>query len=742
MVTAPRIRGSVSQNMPPEQTLSPLEVRAFGVANVADLIDALGPKVSSNRGREDAGPITLLNGRRVSSFAEVSSIPAEAIERVEVFPEELALAYGYKADQKVVNIITFERYRSRIGQFGYSAPTEGGRTATDVVANYFSIRDDTRLNASFIYSQSDALLESDRRIRQPLDTPGLGRFRTLLPQSERLSLSALVSSELLEGVSSTFNGRFEVSEARSLLGLEDATPLRRDSEIQTVQMGTTQSGRTGKFSWTVTGNYSRTQSDSLSNTTRFGSPREKAKSTNSLANANLLLNGPIMELPAGPVSASLRGGFEARDYTSLSDGAVTAGRTEISRNTGIAQGSITLPIFGVSNLAPGRLGALSVNANFDLERLSDFGTLRAYGYGLAWSPVGSINLIASATREEGAPTVDQLGAPLVLTPNARVYDFSRHETADVTRVYGGNSALRPDDRHVASLGIDVKPIERADFNFGIDYVMTRIDNPIAQFPASLPEIEAAFPDRFTRGDDGRLLRIDSRPVNFSRSDQRDLRWGFNYTRLLGSPPPLPPGTTIEGSRVYASEAEMRRKLPPGVNVVRVLPGSPEARRMETLSSRLYFSLYHTWRLKDELRLQDGGATLDLLERGGLDFRSGGRRHRVELQAGAFKRGLGARLNATWQSGTDAGGFVSPGGNLASSDLTTVNLNLFANLAEQFGGNSAPQWLKGTRATLAVDNLLNARLKVRDETGLTPLNYQSAYLDPLGRSISFTIRKIF
>lgn len=104
--------------------------------------------------------------------------------------------------------------------------------------------------------------------------------------------------------------------------------------------------------------------------------------------------------------------------------------------------------------------------------------------------------------------------------------------------------------------------------------------------------------------------------------------------------------------------------------------------------------------------------------------------------------MGARLSAVWQPETDIRGFDRPDEALTSSDLTTVNINLFADLAAQFGGNRAPQWLKGARATLAIDNLLNSRLKVRNEAGATPLNYQSAYFDPLGRSVTFGIRKIF
>ncbi len=80
------------------------------------------------------------------------------------------------------------------------------------------------------------------------------------------------------------------------------------------------------------------------------------------------------------------------------------------------------------------------------------------------------------------------------------------------------------------------------------------------------------------------------------------------------------------------------------------------------------------------------------------------------------------------------------GDLRFPSFATVNVNLFANLADRFGGKTAPAWLKGTRASLGVTNLFNTRPQVRDRLGATPLSYQSAYLDPLGRTISFTLRK--
>jgi hypothetical protein len=42
----------------------------------------------------------------------------------------------------------------------------------------------------------------------------------------------------------------------------------------------------------------------------------------------------------------------------------------------------------------------------------------------------------------------------------------------------------------------------------------------------------------------------------------------------------------------------------------------------------------------------------------------------------------------------------------------------------------------------VTNLFDSRLQVRDAQGITPVRYQPAYLDSLGRSVRLGFRKIF
>ena len=744
VVSGQRPRGSVLGSFTPERSFSPLDIRALGVNDIAELLDTIRPQVSSDRGRQDGDPVVLLNGKRISSFLEIAKFPTEAIERMEVFPEELSLRYGFPADQKVVNVVTFERYAAGVAQIEHALPTEGGRNTSGADVNYLRIRNDTRFNLNAEYDRSSALLESERDIVRGSGDVDDGRFRTLVPRTEQFALTGTVSGDVVAGVSSTLNGRLQTSGSRSLFGLAADRPLTRDTDASVIHLGTVSSGSAGQWSWTLTGNYDRATTDTLTDPGRIAGTRDEARSVNSFTNADLLVSGSPLKLPAGPASLSIRGGLEFRDFSGRSSILGDGGRTRLSRDRAAVQASVDLPIARRRPQRSSWLGNLSLNANLEVEDLSDVGTLRTLGYGLNWSPFAGISFIASVTDEDGAPTVEQLGAPLVVTPNVRTLDFTRGETVDVTRVFGGNPDLRPDNRHVTRLALNLRPFGATDLTFTIDYVRTRVDDPLDVFPIATPELEAALPERFVRDADGRLLRIDGRPLNFERSSQDQMRWGLNFTRPLGA---VPPGLQNANVRVVGGgEAGLQGALPPGARVIRPEAGSAAARRVENLTSRLIFSVYHTWRFRDEIVVREGAPVLDLLGGSAIGNRGGRPRHEVQAQAGAFKGGLGARITATWQSGTDVRGLAAAAGGAAGdlrfSDYGRVDLDLFANLADRFGGASAPAWLKGARIGVGVDNLFNSRPAVRDDAGLTPFNVQPSFLEPLGRALSFNLRKIF
>ena len=81
-----------------------------------------------------------------------------------------------------------------------------------------------------------------------------------------------------------------------------------------------------------------------------------------------------------------------------------------------------------------------------------------------------------------------------------------------------------------------------------------------------------------------------------------------------------------------------------------------------------------------------------------------------------------------------------GEDLEFSDFTTVNLRLFADLGAQPMAREHT-WMRGARATLSIDNLFDERQEVRSSAGTTPISYQPDLMDPVGRTVRLTLRKL-
>lgn len=780
VVTGQRERGAVLGDIPPEIQLDARDVRALGAGSLSEVLDALAPQTQSGRGRGGGRPVLLLNGRRISGFQEIRNIPPEAIQRIDILPEEVALRYGYRADQRVVNFVLRPRFRAITAEAEYGLATDGGRDSYEIDLNLLRIDRAGRWEIDAEYEHEAALFESER----DLDSD-LGAFRTLLPRRDTLSLAGTLNRNIFNDVSATVNATFNAVDSESQFGLafpEAPRPLTRLTDSRNGHLGVSINGTIAPWRWSFTGNYDRGNTVTTTDRRDQLDLTDRAETDAETANAELVANGSIFDLPAGDVSTTLRAGVERLALESESTRAGLAVASDLSRTRGNLQANVDVPIASRRNDVLAAIGNFSVNFNGEVEQLSDFGTLTTIGYGLNWSPISQATLIASVTEEEGAPSVQQLGNPVLQTPNVRVFDFTRGETVDITRIEGGNPDLLADDRRVFKLGLNLRPLSDKDLSLTANYTNTRTRGAIASFPTATPEIEAAFPERFLRGDDGRLLRIDSRPVNFERTNREEMRWGINLSMPIASAPP-PRGAFPERWRQRRGEAGAGQE--PGAGTPPPTPGGsspppttaqPGTAQAEGRQSgpgggrasggprgaggfgrfgggrfgggqggRLQFGLYHSWRFRDEILIREGVPVLDFLGGSAAGNRGGRPRHEVEGQAGIFKNGLGARLTANWQSGTTVTGVPSARGGTATdltfSDVATVNLRLFANLGEQSWVARNP-WLRGTRIALSVNNVFNSRPEVRDAAGLTPLGYRPDELDPLGRTIRLSIRKLF
>lgn len=751
-------RGSVVGEAVPEITLDQREIRALGVSSVDELLAALAPQLASGRGPGGGRPVTLVNGMRISSYAEIRDLPPEAIQRLEILPEEVALRYGYRADQRVVNFVLRRRFQAVTLEGGVTLPTAGDRAAFDADANALRLQGDTRTQLDIKTGYATSLLESERDV---VRTDGQdGALRTLLPQTQSLAVNGVYARPLAEGVAASLNGRFEMSDSEGRLGPSgDPTlaagaldPLRRLSDTSSAHLGGMVNGAVSGWRWSVTANADRDKTRTITETAYDAAlqqfqPAGVARSTVTSADAEALLNGTLFDLPAGGVNVALTVGADTLDLKSSSFRRNVFQETNLDRQSGTARFNIDAPLTSRTRGPIGAIGSLSVNFNAEVDELSDFGTLTIFGGGVTWSPIDAIRVIASFTDEDGAPTVQQLGNPETVTPDVRVFDFTRGETVEVTRIDGGNPDLDADNRRVLKLGLTLKPFKETDFVLRADYTRTRIEDEIADFPAATPEIEAAFPDRFVRDASGQLVQVDVRPVNFAEHDRDELRWGFNYSKPLRNTRP-PPWVTQRPQVAGAPGGEApaggppRAEGGPGGGFRGGGPGGGGGRGGRGFGGgggNLQFAVFHTWRMKDEVLVRPGGPELDLLHGDTLGQGAISPQHQIDVQAGVSRNGLGARVTARWQEGGRVDNAAN--GGLDISDLTTVNLRLFADLGLQPMARDH-LWLRGARVSLGVDNLFDEKVRVRDGTDATPISYQPDLLDPLGRTVRLSFRKVF
>jgi len=80
--------------------------------------------------------------------------------------------------------------------------------------------------------------------------------------------------------------------------------------------------------------------------------------------------------------------------------------------------------------------------------------------------------------------------------------------------------------------------------------------------------------------------------------------------------------------------------------------------------------------------------------------------------------------------------------LRFSPLATVDLRLFANLGQRFDLVSKYPALRGSSLRFEIDNVFDAKPKVRNSLGEVPFSYQPDLLEPLGRTFKISFRKLF
>ena len=711
--------GARDEDSEPVMQIGAEDLQSYGVSSIQRLLRALRPRIRSSM--SNAPPVILINGR-LAGQTELQNLPPEAIDHIDVLPEIAALRHGFPDNRRVVNLILREHFRAYVAEALDGQSTEGGRQTGAGDASVIRIDHDTHTTVRADYRENERLLESQRDI-SAADSDA----RTLEPALHETQLAATFA-RVLFGLRPTFEASVDTKSTDSLQGLavtdSGSEPLSQRKNTTTGHFSGRVSGMAGNFNWTAVTTYNRTSVATQGATgadTEGGLSFSKAHSNSNDFGVESSVGGPFAQLPAGRAFVSADLNVRLQDFaTSRQAAAEPATGSHLSRTTSRLRFNTNLPLTSRSaRVLPG-LGDLAARLNFSAEGVSDFGTLMSGGLGLTWKPASLVKLNVDFNDRRTAPTVENLFNPVVVTPGVQTFDFVTDETAYVTTIAGGNSDLRNAETRGTTVGLSIGPFAER-YSFIATYQRRRTLNGIGDLPPTSEALELAFPERFVRDNDGRLASIDARPVNLALEEKDSLRWGVNLMPLPGPPSP---------------------KAPP--------------------APFLSFSVFDTWYLHDTLLAREGVPELDFLNGAptgatdstvtdgsstgssstGSSVAGTQARHAVEFRVVFNYDGAGVLFNAAWRSASEIdGGTTATASILHFSALSTMNLRLFSDLGSLPLTMGRP-WAEGMRVSLRVTNLLNEHQKVRNAAGATPLGFESGYVDPLGRVVSLSVRKLF
>ena len=278
--------------------------------------------------------------------------------------------------------------------------------------------------------------------------------------------------------------------------------------------------------------------------------------------------------------------------------------------------------------------------------------------------------------------------------------------------------------------------------------------PQASFPAASEALEAAFPERFSRDAGRHADRGRSAPGRTFEQSRRDtIRWGFDFTKPLQSKPPSQAAIAAFRERLRASK--VRRTPPrrsgriasPAARLTRRGPGGGGFRgfggggRLRRPARRAADILAHpSAEPVDDVTIADGVPKLDYLRR-----RSG----QLDRRPPAPRDPVRDRLLQQWP-GRAAAGQLAQRHDRRQLERRSATSRPTPTSTSGCSPTSAriSTWSRSTpssaarRSSFNVDNIFNNRPKVRGASGTTPLSYQPDLLEPIGRTVGITFRKLF
>jgi len=432
------------------------------------------------RGLGPDATLTLLNGRRMSyggfsQAVDLSAIPVEAVERIEIVPDGASAIYGSDAVGGVANVILKPDFDGVTVSARYGGSTEGGLTTREYTATAGTTWATGGLIAAVEKTSNDPVYSDQRSYTRSMYRPstlwqgsnlrsGLFSLHQSLGEDVELHLDALGddrNSHTAMAYPSIYYP-YDVKTKTTLLAPSLEIRLPSDWML-------TLSGTIGKEKNSVA-------QPTVNRTDGAITPDGLVTYRNKSLTYEIGAEGPLFMLPGGEARLATGAGYRYNDFLYLGNDTVNADGNESSR---FAYAELNLPLVGPEQGIDG-IERLALTGAVRTED-GDYGRVTTPKLGVIYSPSADFTVKTSWGKSFKAPTLLQrYSVTQALYYTAATFGGTSYPAdAAVLALSGGNTDLHPEQARTWATSLALHPealpsLETELTWFDIDYTQRAV----------------------------------------------------------------------------------------------------------------------------------------------------------------------------------------------------------------------------------------------------------------------------
>lgn len=674
---------------------SPQLITGSAPGNNANFSGGSAPNL---RGLGSNSTLTLVNGHRLASetylgAVDISLIPLDAVDRVEIVTDGASAIYGADAVAGVVNFVLKKEFNGAETSASVSRATEGGAFDRRISQTLGTTWTGGGTLLTYEHDSLDGVSANQRDFTSTVASPF-----SLLPSSSRNSIYGAIHENVSSTIEIAADGLYTSRDS----GYVWTFPPTFVSNVGVKQYLLNASVNADLIPrWTTSLVSSISDQHSRSDETSPGSDFV-ADIHGRSRTFELDADGPLTEIYSGAVRAAFGLGYrtESYDYTTFYGGS-SHPVADGARNTRYAFAELLLPLIQPDTHAG--IHRLELTASGRYDRYSDFGSKSVPRVGLIYSPTQHWSVHGSLSRSFAVPTIYAAYGSKYVTQQLISDPSASSGQSLVLGLGGANSSLRPETARTWTAGLDMDPGESKRLHISATYYDIHYTNRIATIPSvATALIDPSLSQVVTRSPSPALQQfyINGAPGAF-----------YNYTTSPYDPAAI-------AAIVDDRSLNLSTQTIDGVDLLAKWNALDGARfRVDSFLNGTYL----------ELRQRLTSSSPESYLSGTTFFPP-----RFRGRAGAtITGGRWSMTGIANYTGGSRNTFVA--GDVSVGSWTTVD----AQVAYELAANA--RWVKSLRAALSVQNLLDRPPPyVVFDTIVAGFHYDPVNASPIGRNVSLGV----